>query len=68
MALMHAKYPDKKPIKKGIDLLMSRQQPNGEWLREGIEGVFNKNCMISYPNYVFIFPIMALGMFAHYEI
>ena len=43
---------------------MSRQQPNGEWLQEGIEGVFNKNCMISYPNYKFAFSIWALGRFA----
>jgi lanosterol synthase len=43
---------------------MSRQQRNGEWLQEAIEGVFNKSCMISYPNYKFIFPMKALGMFA----
>jgi lanosterol synthase len=43
---------------------MSRQQPNGEWLQEAIEGVFNKSCMISYPNYKFVFPFIALGMFA----
>ena len=44
---------------------MERQQPNGEWLQEAIEGVFNKSCMISYPNYKFTFPLKALGMFAH---
>lgn len=43
---------------------MSRQQPNGEWLAETIEGVFNKSCMITYPNYKFVWPIKALGMFA----
>ncbi len=64
IALMTAKYPDVEPIKKGIKLLMDRQQPNGEWLQEAIEGVFNKSCMISYPNYKFIFPMKALGMFA----
>ncbi len=64
IALMTAKYPDVGRIKKGIKLLMDRQQPNGEWLQEAIEGVFNKSCMISYPNYKFIFPMKALGMFA----
>ncbi|KAK5993756.1 Lanosterol synthase [Cladobotryum mycophilum] len=64
IALMEAKYTDAERIKKGIRFLMSRQQPNGEWLQEAIEGVFNKSCMISYPNYKFIFPIKALGMFA----
>ena len=30
-------------LKRGIKLLMERQQANGEWLQEGIEGVFNKS-------------------------
>ncbi|KAH8805767.1 oxidosqualene:lanosterol cyclase-like protein [Xylogone sp. PMI_703] len=64
IGLIKAGYPDRTPIEKGLKLIMSRQQPNGEWLQEAIEGVFNKSCMISYPNYKFIFPIMALGMFA----
>lgn len=64
MGLMSADYPDIKPIKKGIQLIMDRQQLNGEWKQEAIEGVFNKSCMISYPNYKFTFTITALGMFA----
>ena len=59
---------------------MRRQRPNGEWLQEGIEGVFNKswfvplplpflyvadgNSTVSYSNYKFTFNIMALGMFS----
>ena len=65
IGIMNARYPNVEPIKKGIKLLMARQQGNGEWLQETIEGVFNKSCMISYPNYKFIFPLKALGMFAH---
>ena len=61
---MKAEYPDPEPLRRGIKLIMERQQPNGEWLQEAIEGVFNKSCMISYPNYKFIFPMKALGMFA----
>lgn len=64
IGLIKAKYPDIEPIKKGIKLIMDRQQPNGEWLQEAIEGVFNKSCMISYPNYKFSFPLKALGLFA----
>ncbi|TVY23987.1 Lanosterol synthase [Lachnellula hyalina] len=64
IALLEAHYPDRVPIEKALKLIMSRQQPNGEWLQEAIEGVFNKSCMISYPNYKFIFPMKALGMFA----
>lgn len=64
IGLMHAEYPDIEPIKKGIKLIMERQQPNGEWLPEAIEGVFNKSCMITYNNYKFTFVLKALGMFA----
>ncbi|KAI9830327.1 MAG: hypothetical protein M1819_005708 [Sarea resinae] len=64
IALMEAHYPHKAPIEKALRMIVGRQQPNGEWLQEAIEGVFNKSCMISYPNYKFVFPIKALGMFA----
>ncbi|KAF5011198.1 hypothetical protein FDECE_2684 [Fusarium decemcellulare] len=64
VGLMEAEYPDVEPLRKGIQFIMDRQQPNGEWLQEAIEGVFNKSCMISYPNYKFSFTIKALGMFA----
>jgi lanosterol synthase len=64
IGLMKADYPHKEAIQRGIQLIMDRQQPNGEWLQEAIEGVFNKSCMISYPNYKFTFPMKALGMFS----
>lgn len=64
IGLIEADYPDMEPLKKGIKLIMERQQENGEWLQEAIEGVFNKSCMISYPNYKFTFTIKALGLFA----
>lgn len=63
IALMVADYPDKEPIKNALRMIMSRQQKNGEWLQEAIEGVFNCTCMISYPNYKFYFPVRALGMY-----
>lgn len=34
---------------------------DGSWPQEAIEGVFNKNCAISYPNFKFSFPIWMLG-------
>jgi lanosterol synthase len=43
IALMEAGYPDLEPIKKGLKMIMERQQKNGEWLQEAIEGVFNKS-------------------------
>ncbi|KAF2468015.1 lanosterol synthase [Lindgomyces ingoldianus] len=64
LALLEAQFPDREPLERACRLIMSRQQKNGEWKQEAIEGVFNKSCMISYPNYKFIFTIKALGLFA----
>ena len=63
IALMEAGYPEKEPIKKALTMIMKRQQANGEWLQEAIEGVFNCSCMITYPNYKFYFPVKAFGMY-----
>ncbi|OBT81831.1 hypothetical protein VE02_09348 [Pseudogymnoascus sp. 03VT05] len=65
LALMNARYPHAEVIEKGLQLIKIRQLPNGEWLQESIEGVFNRTCMIGYPNYKFYFPIRALGRYEH---
>ncbi|KAL1917417.1 uncharacterized protein VTP21DRAFT_3810 [Calcarisporiella thermophila] len=64
LSLMAAKYPDETPIRRGIQLIMSRQLPDGSFKQECIEGVFNRNCMISYPNYKFAFTLWALGRYS----
>lgn len=64
LALMMGDFPEVDVITRGIKFIMNRQKANGEWLQEGIEGVFNRSCMIEYPNYKFYFPIKALGMYA----
>lgn len=46
LTLMTAGYPDKEVIRRGCQLIMSRQLHDGSWAQEGIEGVFNKNCAI----------------------
>ncbi|KAF8719005.1 hypothetical protein AX14_011567 [Amanita brunnescens Koide BX004] len=61
MALMYARYPNPEPIERAVQLVMSRQLPNGSWPQEAIEGVFNKTCAIAYPNFKFSFPIWMLG-------
>jgi lanosterol synthase len=43
LALMEAECPDQKAIERGVMLVASRQQKDGSWLQEGIEGVFNKS-------------------------
>lgn len=43
IALMYADYPERESIDRAVRLIMGRQQKNGEWKQEGIEGVFNKS-------------------------
>lgn len=43
IALLESRFPEPEPVKRAIALLMTRQKGNGEWLQEGIEGVFNKS-------------------------
>lgn len=63
MSLLAAKYNSPDRIRKGIDFIISRQLPNGDWPQENISGVFNHNCMISYTAYRNVFPIWALGRY-----
>lgn len=63
LSLMAAGYSDRNAIDKGIQFLLSRQQPTGDWEQESISGVFNHNCMISYTSYRNVFPIWALGRY-----
>jgi len=62
LSLMSAQA-DPNAIRKGIQFIVNKQSSNGDWNQEGISGVFNGNCMISYTNYRNIFPIWALGRF-----
>ena len=43
--------------------LRSRQLPNGDWDLEGVSGVFNANCAISYNSYKNIFPLWAMSLY-----
>ncbi|GAA5874694.1 hypothetical protein JCM3774_004783 [Rhodotorula dairenensis] len=61
ITLLTAEYPDPEPVRRGCRLIMSRQLPDGSWPQESIEGIFNKNAAISYPNFKFAWTINALG-------
>ncbi|GMM27851.1 lanosterol synthase [Martiniozyma asiatica (nom. inval.)] len=63
IGLLLANYPKKEVIQNAIYLLIKRQQKTGEWKFESVEGVFNHSCAIEYPNYKFLFPIKALGLY-----
>lgn len=65
LALLEADYHlvDRSVLDRAAQLILSRQLPNGDWPQEGISGVFNGNCMITYTAYRSIFPIWALGRY-----
>ncbi len=61
MALSYAKCDDVEAIRRGVQYLMKRQLPSGDWPQEGISGVFNRSIGITYTAYRNVFPIWALG-------
>jgi len=61
LALSLAKCDDVMAVRRGIQYLMKRQLPSGDWPQEGIVGVFNRSCGITYTAYRNVFPIWALG-------
>jgi len=64
LGLMAIQFPDKEKVDRGIGFLLDIQEANGDWPQQGIAGVFNQNCMISYSAYRNIFPIWAMGRYA----
>jgi squalene/oxidosqualene cyclase-like protein len=48
-------------VERGVRFLMSQQLPSGDFPQEGITGVFNRSCGITYTSYRNTFPIWALG-------
>jgi cycloartenol synthase len=48
-------------VRRGVQYLMKRQLDCGDWPQEGISGVFNRACGITYTAYRNVFPIWALG-------
>ena len=48
-------------IPRGIAWLAARQQPDGSWPREAVNGVFFGTAMLDYAMYVAYFPVWALA-------
>lgn len=61
LALSAAKHEDLKAIARGVRFLMQSQFPWGDFPQEGIAGVFNRACGITYTAYRNVFPIWAMG-------
>jgi squalene/oxidosqualene cyclase-like protein len=61
LALAEAECSDVPAIQRGVNFLLQRQLPCGDWPQEGIAGVFNRACGITYTAYRNVFPIWALA-------
>ena len=59
--LVRAGCKDTEAMARGAAWLVSRQEADGSWPREGLVGVFNRTCLINYDNYRHYFPLWALG-------
>lgn len=49
---------------RAAELLVSQQQPDGDWPREPMTGIFNRTTCINYENYRRYFPVWALADYA----
>ncbi len=65
LGLLIADCKDKAAIDKGVKYILSKQLSNGDWDQEGITGVFNRSCGITYTAYRNVFPIWALVRYAN---
>jgi len=65
LALMKAGCSNKNALTRGKNFLMERQMASGDWDQEGITGVFNRSCGITYTAYRNVFPIWALARYAN---
>jgi squalene/oxidosqualene cyclase-like protein len=61
LAISAAKCDNVEAVKRGVHYLVQRQLPCGDWPQEGISGVFNRACGITYTAYRNVFPLWALG-------
>jgi squalene cyclase len=64
LGLLCGECADRAALDRARDYLMRKQLPSGDWAQEGITGVFNRSCGITYSAYRNIFPMWALLRYA----
>ena len=62
--LVRAGQADTDSARRAARYLVEQQQPDGEWPRQTMVGVFNKTALIHYDNYRRYFPVWALAEYA----
>jgi len=63
LSLIKGGEGDSDCVERGVEYLMRRQLNTGDWPQEGISGVFNRSCGITYTSYRNVFPLWALGRY-----
>jgi squalene/oxidosqualene cyclase-like protein len=61
LALQGAGQAGSDAARRGARFLVDLQQPDGDWPRQPLCGVFNKTVLINYENYRRYFPVWALA-------
>lgn len=65
LALMEILTPDHDAIQRGLAWLVDRQQADGAWPRQSVNGVFFGAAMLDYRLYHLYFPTWALARYTH---
>ncbi len=63
LTLSHAGLGHTDAAQRAARFLVQRQQPDGDWPREALKGVFNRTTLINYENYRRYFPVWALSAY-----
>lgn len=65
LALIAGSCENRAAIDAGIRFIRKKQLASGDWAQEGITGVFNRSCGITYTAYRNVFTIWALVRYAN---
>ena len=63
LTLCHAGHGHTDAARRAAEFLVRRQQPDGDWPREALKGVFNRSTLINYEQYRRYFPLWALSAY-----
>jgi squalene cyclase len=66
LGLMAGNCKDKDAVHRGVQFLMRKQKADGDWDQEGITGVFNRSCGITYTAYRNVFTMWALARYSNW--